>query len=115
MARRMRCRGQGGCIVKAMFVRLAMVVLVLAPSAASPQPSARATLQDFVTRASTLLREAADPRQAWEEVQRLGGDLFDGQPAARRTLGPAWEARTASERAQLSSMLGAILSHAYLE
>src|SRR5439155_12181517 len=98
-----------------MLTRLALVVLLLAPTAASPQTSPGATLSDFITHASRLLREAADPRQAWEEVQRLGGDLFDGQPAARRTLGPAWEARTASERAELSSMLGAILSHAYLE
>jgi len=98
-----------------MLTRLAMVVLLLAPVPASPAPSARATLHDFVTHASKVLREAADPRQAWLEVQRLAGDLFDGQPAARRTLGPAWEQRTEAERAELSSMLGAVLSHAYLE
>ena len=98
-----------------MLTRLALVVLLLAPTAASPQTSPGATLSDFITHASRLLREAADPREAWQEVQRLGGDLFDGQPAARRTLGPAWEQRTEPERAELSSMLGAILSHAYLE
>jgi outer membrane protein OmpA-like peptidoglycan-associated protein len=98
-----------------MLARVAMVVLVLAPTVASSQPSPRATLNDFVARVGSVLLETADPRQAWQQVQRLAGDLFDGQPAARRTLGPAWEQRTEAERAELSSMLGAVLSHAYLE
>jgi phospholipid transport system substrate-binding protein len=102
--------------VKAMLARLAVVVvLVLVPAVADPQPSPRAALADFVSRAAAVLRSASDPQRAWQELQRLAGDLFDGRPAARRTVGAAWAGRSEAERTELSGMLGAVLSHAYLE
>jgi outer membrane protein OmpA-like peptidoglycan-associated protein len=95
-----------------------LVVLALGPrpaSAESPGGSPQGTLNTFVARANAILRDVADPQEAWRDLQRLAAGLFDGPAAARRTLGAEWDRRTVQERAELSDIVGGVLARAYLE
>jgi outer membrane protein OmpA-like peptidoglycan-associated protein len=101
--------------MKATLVAAALLAAILAPGVASAQSSPTGTLKGFLQQAGAIMREAADPRQAWAELHELAGHLFDGRPAAHRTLGAAWEQMTGAERAEAAGTLGAVLAHAYLE
>jgi outer membrane protein OmpA-like peptidoglycan-associated protein len=92
-----------------------LTLLLLLPALAMAQSSPRATLEAFFTRATAMLYDAPDRARAWPDVQRLAAGLFDGEHAARRTLGADWERGSGAERAELSAMLGGVLAHAYLE
>jgi outer membrane protein OmpA-like peptidoglycan-associated protein len=92
-----------------------LTLLGLPALAFAQAPSPRATLDAFLARATALVRAAPDPARAWPELQRLAGGLFDGEHAARRTLGPGWDERSGAERAELSGMLAGVLAHTYLE
>jgi outer membrane protein OmpA-like peptidoglycan-associated protein len=103
-----------------MKAALAVVLIVLAlgthPASAAPiAASPQGTLHGFLTQANAILRDVADPQVAWRDLQRLAAGLFDGQAAARRTLGAEWDRRTVQERAELSDIVGGVLARAYLE
>jgi outer membrane protein OmpA-like peptidoglycan-associated protein len=97
--------------------RAAVLIMLLGlPTLAfAQQSSPRSTLDTFLARATAIVRAEPDPALMWPELQRLAGGLFDGEHAARRTLGAGWEERSAAERVELSGILAGVLAHAYLE
>jgi len=93
---------------------LSMLAMVPGPAHAGPV-SPQGTLRTFLEQATAVIREAGDPAQAWSDVYQLAAPLFDGQAAARRTVGAEWERRSSGERAELADVVTGVLARAYLE
>jgi phospholipid transport system substrate-binding protein len=90
----------------------AMIVLASLTTAA---PSPRGALQEFFGRATAILSEAADPKEARDDVRQLAQGLFDGRSVARRALGLEWERLTSREREEVTRMFMNALERAYFE
>ncbi len=102
--------------MKAVLAGVVLVALLLVPRPGDAEPaSAQATLHAFLEQGTDVLRAVPDPRDAWSDLYELTTHLFDGQAAARRTLGPEWERRSAAERADLATLVTGVLARAYLE
>src|ERR1043166_1380943 len=102
--------------MKAMVAGAVLIVLAFAPCLASAERvSPQGTLHAFLSQATAKLSDAGDLEQAWRDIYALTARLFDGQAAARRTLGAEWDRRSSPERAELSEVVGGVLARAYLE
>jgi outer membrane protein OmpA-like peptidoglycan-associated protein len=102
--------------MKAWLAAVALSMLAMVPRSGHAEPaSPQGTLQAFLEQATAVMREAGEPRQAWSDVYQLAAPLFDGQTAARRTLGAQWERRSSRERAELADVVTGVLARAYLE
>jgi len=102
--------------MKTVLAGVVLSVLALAPRPGLAEPaSPQGTLHAFLEQATGIMRAAAEPQQGWSDVYQLTAGLFDGQAAARRTLGAEWERRSSPERAELSDIVTGVLARAYLE
>ena len=64
--------------------------------------------------ATTLTDRDREPAGRRQEVRGIVSDAFDFEEAARRTLGHAWEERTAEERARFVGLFVDLIDRAYL-
>jgi phospholipid transport system substrate-binding protein len=64
--------------------------------------------------ATTLADRDREPAGRRQEVMGIVTDAFDFEEAARRTLGHAWEERTAEERARFVGLFVDLIDRAYL-
>ncbi len=92
-----------------------VLALILLPSLSSAESSPRSQLEEFFRRATAILSDATNAKQARDDVRDLAQALFDGRGAARRALGPEWDKRTVAEREEFARMFTGVLEHAYLE
>jgi outer membrane protein OmpA-like peptidoglycan-associated protein len=92
-----------------------VLALILLPSLSSAESSPRSQLEEFFQRATAILTDATNAKQARDDVRDLAQALFDGRGAARRALGPEWNKRTVAEREEFARMFTGVLEHAYLE
>jgi phospholipid transport system substrate-binding protein len=92
-----------------------MLALILLPSLSSAESSPRSRLEEFFHRATAILTDATNAKQARDDVRDLAQALFDGRGAARRALGAEWDNRTVAEREEFARMFTGVLEHAYLE